>query len=168
MYKVYLSFGANLGDTVKTISSAIELLCNEKEIELIKQSSFWYTEPMGEKEEIVNQNWYTNCVALFKTNLVVEKLFEKIVDFELKLGRIREENKRNQSRTIDIDILDFNKKRLNTKDLILPHERMFKRAFVLIPLKEIEEEYTFENISIDEYLQKIKYTLDGKKIFQKI
>lgn len=162
MKKVYIAFGGNIGDPKETILKAIDLLCGEGLL-LEKCSSFWYTEPMGDK----NQPWYTNCVALFKCeNLIPHLLLEKTQKIEYLLGRTRVKNNQNAARTIDIDMLDFNGISLRSDLLILPHERMFIRAFVLVPLMELEPEYMYGNKNIQSYLAEIEYRLDGNKIYQ--
>ena len=67
------------------------------------------------------------------------KLLLYLNEIETKIGRIRAE--RNAPRVIDLDILDFNSMHIETEKLVLPHPRMHQRAFVLIPLQEIRNDY---------------------------
>ncbi len=162
--KVYLALGSNLGNTEKNIEAALNLLEKEPEITLLKKSSYWQTEPQGDK----NQAWYTNIVAVILcNNLYPYILLEKIQKIEYLLGRERIEGNRNAPRTLDIDILDFENVKSYDEKLILPHPRMFSRAFVLVPLAEIEADYSYNNQNIQEYLKEIDYKIEGKKIFQK-
>ncbi len=168
MQKVYLAFGGNIGNVDERIQMAINLLCakdsNSAKLELIGHSSYWYTEPFETGEE---QEWFTNSVGVFHCAISPEELLEKVQDVELMLGRVREEGKINAARTIDIDILDYEDFECDTENLTLPHPRMFKRAFVLVPLQEIAPDYSKYGKNVDEYLSEIEYKVFRKSIFQK-
>ena len=84
---------------------------------------------------------YINSVIKIKTSLLPLELLNICNLIELKLGRFR--SKKNTPRTCDIDIIDYNKLILveNKQQLILPHPRMTKRNFVLLPLFEIEKSW---------------------------
>ncbi len=160
---VYLGFGGNLGNVEDIISKAIKLLNEDEKIQLKMQSSFWYTEPIKCEKDA---NWYTNAVASFETSYQALELLEVIMHIEKKLGRERVEGEINLSRTIDIDMLDFNSEVMHTQKLTLPHPRMFERAFVLIPFLEVNPVYLFNNRDLLSYLSEIKYKLVDKKIYQ--
>ncbi len=160
----YLGFGGNIGDPEVNIQQAIDLLQEILNIKLVAKSSFWRTEPQGDK----NQPWYVNAVAAFSyENLSPHLLLEKIAKVEYNLGRERVEGNKNAARTIDIDILDFSGINLDEKNLTLPHPRMFSRAFVLVPLHEIASDFEYNGKNISAYLDEIDYTLDEKNIYQK-
>ncbi len=161
--KVYLSFGGNIGDVKTTIEKAILKLLENKDIKLCAKSSYWLTEPQGDKE----QDWFVNCVAsFFVTNLTPHLLLEKTKEIEYTFGRKRIEGKQNAARTLDIDILDFASIKLDTKELTLPHSRMFERAFVLVPLCEISPQYSYNSKEIQVYLESIEYKVEENKIYQ--
>ena len=90
-----------------------------------------------------NENFpeFINFVILVETSLNLKKLFLKIKNIESKVGRIK--SKRNFPRVCDIDIIDFNsriiQKKIGNNKINLPHERMHKRNFVLLPLFEINK-----------------------------
>ena len=92
---------------------------------------------------------YINVIVKIKTNLVPLKLLEICNLIETTLGRAR--LKKNEPRRCDIDIIDFNKKILNEKNgkLILPHPRMNKRNFVLLPLFEVEKSWKHPKLKIN-------------------
>ncbi len=159
----YLGFGGNIGDPELNITQAIDLLEKSIDIKLVAKSSFWRTEPQGDK----NQPWYVNAVVCFSyENLSPHLLLEKIAEVEYNLGRERVVGNQNAARTIDIDILDFSGIILDENNLTLPHPRMFSRAFVLVPLHEIASDFEYNGKNISAYLDEIEYTLDGKKIYQ--
>lgn len=127
----YLSLGSNLGDRNDYLQRAL-LLLNEQGI-VVKVSKIIETDPVGGPE----QGKYLNCVVKFGTELDVDSLFALTRLIEKKLGRQRKI--KNGPRVIDIDILLFDDVKLVSKDLMIPHPRMFERDFVMKPLQEIDK-----------------------------
>ena len=82
-----------------------------------------------------NQPDFLNQVIVIYTKLQPNELMESILEIEKKLGRVR--TIKNAPRTIDIDILFYEKEIINQKDLIIPHPLIQQRKFVLIPLNEL-------------------------------
>jgi len=129
----YLAIGSNLGNKIANIHIAMSEL--EKNKIKIKKISSHY----------LSKSWpnplmpsFINIVIKIETVLAPLELL-KICNFiELKLGRTR--SKKNDPRTCDIDIIDYDKKILNIRSnkLIIPHPQMYKRNFVLLPLFEID------------------------------
>lgn len=128
----YLSLGSNMGDREKNLFSAIVQLQKNKQIRIVKFSSIYETEPVG----YLNQNQFLNAVIQVSTSLSPQELLKVCLKIEEKLGRKRKI--RWGPRIIDLDILLYNQENIETEDLIIPHPRMFERAFVMIPLLEIE------------------------------
>ena len=132
----YLAIGSNLGNKINNIEiTKFEL--EKYKIKIIKSSSNY-----------ISNSWpdpsmpnYINIVIKIKTRLVPLELLKICNLIELKLGRVR--GKKNTPRTCDIDIIDYNKRILNEKNshLILPHPRMSKRNFVLLPLFEVDKSW---------------------------
>ena len=135
---IFLGIGSNLpsvyGDRFKNIDLSIEYLLEEK-IKLIKKSSFYETPSYPDRKH----PRYINIVISIETNFTPEKLADVILKIEKKLGRKR--NKKNDPRTCDIDIIDYEGKCINFKfndsEFLLPHKEIANRNFVLYPLKEI-------------------------------
>ena len=133
-----LSLGSNLsstyGNRFKNINLAISYL-QENNIKLIKKSSFYETPAYPNDKDPK----FINVVIEVATRLKAEDLASILLKIENKLGRKR--SYKNQPRTCDIDIIDYNGKIVNFKyqDLIfnVPHEKLAYRNFVLIPLYEI-------------------------------
>lgn len=130
MALVYLGLGSNLGDRLKNIQNAVALLSKKISVERI--STIIETDPVGGPP----QEKYLNAVLKAQTDLPARELLEITQEIERSLGRIR--TIQNAPRVIDIDILLYGDKNINEKDLIVPHPRMLKRAFVMEPLKEID------------------------------
>lgn len=129
---VYLSLGSNLGKREGFLKDAVKMLVNYPEIELIKASSIYETEPVGYSD----QGNFLNMVVKLKTSLSAEQLLEICLHTEKELGRIRDI--RWGPRTVDLDILLFNNENIKSEKLIIPHPRMHEREFVLVPLMEID------------------------------
>ncbi len=131
MATIYLGLGSNLGDRRANIDKSLSLLV-ENGINILKHSTIIETEPVGGPE----QNKFLNSVIKAETELSPFELLEVINNIEKNLGRVR--TIVNGPRTIDIDILLYNKIKVNASNLSIPHPQMLKRDFVLTPLKEIE------------------------------
>jgi len=132
----YLAIGSNLGNRINNIEiTKVEL--EKHKIKILKSSSNYISESWPDS----SMPNYINIVIKIKTSLVPLELLKICNLIELQLGRVRA--KKNAPRTCDIDIIDYDKKILNKKNnqLILPHPRMNKRNFVLIPLFEVDKSW---------------------------
>ena len=133
---VYLAIGSNLGNKIRNIEiTKFEL--ERYKIKILKSSSNY----MSESWPDFSMPNYINVIIKIKTCLEPLELLKICKLIELKLGRVR--SKKNAPRTCDIDIIDYDKKILNQKNrqLILPHPRMNKRNFVLLPLFEVDKSW---------------------------
>ena len=92
----------------------------------------WETTPVGGPP----QPDYLNAVIRVETDLSARDLLDVARRIEARLGRVRKE--RWGARTLDVDILLFDEERIDESDLVVPHPRMAERAFVLLPLLELE------------------------------
>ncbi len=127
----YLLLGGNLGDRSYYFSSAISLI-RERIGVITSFSSLYETEPWG----FEHKNWFLNQALIVKSVLAPEEVFRKTHDIERKLGRKRD-NTRYNGRIIDIDILFVDEEIFYSDDLVIPHPRLHKRKFTLLPLLEI-------------------------------
>ena len=136
--KVYLSLGSNLGNKRKNLDIAKILLMSLGII--IEKSSNFYKSKSWPNNKFPD---YLNIVLLINTKLNLNELFIKIKSVECALGRTN--SIKNYPRTCDIDIIDFKGICINTtynnKKIIVPHKRMHKRNFVLLPLYEINQSW---------------------------
>ncbi|MFJ7370940.1 2-amino-4-hydroxy-6-hydroxymethyldihydropteridine diphosphokinase [Lysinibacillus sp. NPDC098008] len=131
MKDVYLSIGTNMGDRYDNLQQAIALLKQEKAIELVRISSVYETAAVG----YTDQANFLNIAVHLKTNKSSAEMLQLCQSIEQELGRVREF--RWGPRIIDLDILLYNHENIETESLIVPHPRMYERAFVLVPLVEI-------------------------------
>ena len=132
----YLAIGSNLGNKISNIEiTKFEL--EKYKIKILKFSSNYISESWPDS----SMPNYINVIIKIKTSLVPLELLKICNLIELKLGRVK--TIKNAPRTCDIDIIDYDKKILNEKNnqLILPHPRMNKRNFVLLPLFEVDKSW---------------------------
>ncbi len=134
---VYISLGSNIGDRVGYLQQAVSLLKAIPEINVISTSSFYESEPW----KMNSENWFVNAVIQISTNLLPEKLLEECQRIETQLGRKRTAEREYQDRTIDIDILFYNDLIMHTDTLTIPHPHFHKRAFVMVPMLEIAQDF---------------------------
>jgi 2-amino-4-hydroxy-6-hydroxymethyldihydropteridine diphosphokinase len=129
---VYLSLGSNMGDRETHLHEAIARLRSQGRVVLV--SSFYETEPV----EFTDQAWFLNCALALETTRTPQQVMSDILTIEQEMGRQRIQKK--GPRIIDIDILLFSDKILDSPDLTVPHPAMQNRRFVLEPLAEIAPE----------------------------
>lgn len=133
MARVCLSLGSNLGPRETYLRKALQAL--DKELgSLVKCSSFYETLPWG----FSSDSLFLNAAACFDTLLSPEEVLAVTQQIEKSLGR-KEKSRQGQyaDRCIDIDILLYDDRVMQTPEMILPHPHMAERMFVLEPLAEI-------------------------------
>jgi 2-amino-4-hydroxy-6-hydroxymethyldihydropteridine diphosphokinase len=132
----YIAVGSNLGNKINNIEITKAEL-EKYNIKILKSSSNYASESWPDP----TMPNYINIIIKIKTSLAPLELLRICNLVEFKLGRAR--SRKNAPRTCDIDIIDYDKKVLNIKNskLILPHPRMSKRNFVLLPLFELDKSW---------------------------
>lgn len=135
---IFLGIGSNLdskfGDRYNNIRRTLKLIQEEKIV--VKKISKFYETPSYPNKKNPK---FINIVIEIEYNLDPEMLLKKIFLIEKKMERKR--NTKNEPRTCDIDIIDFKGLIKNQKNVVLPHPKMYKRNFVLFPLKEINPQW---------------------------
>ena len=126
---VFLALGSNLGDRLANLKQAIASLSPQMEVKA--KSRVYETPPWGYTE----QPMFLNQVVKVDTYLEPEPLLKHLKRLEVALGRVP--SFQNGPRLIDIDILFYDDRVLNTPSLVIPHPQMHERAFVLMPLNDI-------------------------------
>ena len=124
--RAFIGLGSNLGDREAHLNHAAGNLPD-----VVKMSSIWETAPVGGPE----QGKYLNMVVQLSTDRTARQLLSACWDRETEAERVRKE--RWGPRTLDADVLWIDGEQINVHDLIVPHPRMFERAFVLVPLREL-------------------------------
>ena len=129
---VYIGLGSNLKGPKEQIEEALRALSEAKETALLSVSSFYQSKPLL---DMPGPN-YLNVVCKIETDLSALDLLNFCQEIEDNQRRVR--RVKWGSRTIDLDILLYGDQILATKKLTIPHQEMINRAFVLLPLFEIE------------------------------
>jgi 2-amino-4-hydroxy-6-hydroxymethyldihydropteridine diphosphokinase len=136
----YVALGSNMGNRLQYLYKAIKKLDEHEQISVVQTSSIYETDPVG----YVNQDKFLNMVIKIQTSLSPFALLDVTQKIELDLGRKREV--RWGPRTLDLDILLYNHENIETEQLTIPHPRMVERAFVLVPLFELDADIRIPNI----------------------
>ena len=140
---VYLGIGSNLGIRTKNIEKA-KFLLNENNIKFISVSNYYETASWPNPK----YPKYLNVILKIVCNHSPLNLLNICKNIEINLGR--KKMKKNSPRICDIDIIDYHGMKINIKKkLNLPHQRMHKRNFVLIPLFEIEKNWKHPSKKLD-------------------
>jgi 2-amino-4-hydroxy-6-hydroxymethyldihydropteridine diphosphokinase len=135
MAHVYLSIGSNLDDPVMQVRRAIETLRGFGMVSAV--SPFYRTKPWG---TVRSQPDFVNVVVALETMLSPRDLLLAVKSAEREFGRDNE-GERYGPRVIDFDILTYDDLVVNEPDLEIPHPRMNDRAFVLVPLADLDPQY---------------------------
>ena len=149
MNKSYLGLGTNIGDRLGYLNKALKILNSNPNINITKKSKIYETKAWGYKEQA---DFLNMCIEI-ETSLNPYELLNACQGVEQDLNR--ERKIRWGPRTIDVDILFFNDIILQEENLEIPHPRIKERAFVLIPLIDLNDKLKIDNISINEYLKSL-------------
>jgi 2-amino-4-hydroxy-6-hydroxymethyldihydropteridine diphosphokinase len=136
--KAYIALGANLGDAQATLRAVFDELAKLPDTQLNASSSLYRSPPFGENADGPD---YINAVAQIRTTLSPHQLLDELQKLEQKHGR--ERHYQNAPRTLDLDVLLYGDVVMSDERLTIPHPRMTERAFVLIPLSEIQPDLTW-------------------------
>ncbi|HEY4663722.1 MAG TPA: 2-amino-4-hydroxy-6-hydroxymethyldihydropteridine diphosphokinase [Comamonas sp.] len=129
--QVFVGLGANLGDRGEALLQALKGMAVLPHTQLLAVSSLYSSAPVD-----ATGPDYLNAVAMLETALSPEAFLQLLQALEQAAGR--ERPYRNAPRTLDLDVLLWGTQQLNTSNLIVPHPRMYERAFVLKPLAELD------------------------------
>jgi 2-amino-4-hydroxy-6-hydroxymethyldihydropteridine diphosphokinase len=133
MAEALLGFGGNVGDVRAALNEAVALFADGKDVTLRAQSSHYRTPPWG----VLEQPPFVNLAIRVETALLPRALLERAMNIESAFDRDRYRAKRWGPRPVDIDLLAYDNLVIEEPGLVIPHPRMFERAFVLVPLNEI-------------------------------
>jgi len=131
--KAWLGLGSNLQHPVVQLKTALDKLGLDPGIEILNISGFYRTAPWGDAD----QDDFVNAVAQIETSLQPLALLQVLQSIENVMGR-RRSGRRWGPRLIDIDLLLYGDLQCRSEELVLPHPRMHERAFVLVPLCELD------------------------------
>ena len=147
--KAWLGLGSNLQNPVAQLAEALNRLELVEGIEISKTSSLYRTPPWGDEA----QDDFINAVTQIETDLGPISLLRALQSIENEMGRQRN-GRRWGPRLIDIDLLLYADQQYQSEELELPHPRMHQRAFVLIPLCELDETVKIPGLGVAKELLK--------------
>ena len=131
VHRAYIALGSNLAQPDLQVHQAFDALARLPGTRLLARSSCYRSAPVG----YADQPDFINAVACVETRLAPHDLLQSLLSIEQEFGRVREF--RNAPRTLDLDLLIVDDICMHEPGLTLPHPRMHERAFVLLPLVEI-------------------------------
>ncbi|MCP4969957.1 MAG: 2-amino-4-hydroxy-6-hydroxymethyldihydropteridine diphosphokinase [Arcobacter sp.] len=131
-YTVTIGIGGNIGNTKRIFDKLFLCLKQDKRISIIMTSPLLLNPPFG----FLDQNYFLNGIIAIKTNLAPNDFLKNMQRLEKRFGRKR--SFQDAPRTLDIDIIFFDNKKINTEDLIIPHKDWANRESVIIPLEEMK------------------------------
>lgn len=165
-HRVYLGLGSNAPDAGMRIKNAVELISRIPGLTLDAFSTCYSTQP----QDYVEQPWFKNQVIRIQAHKEWEpdSLLKRLLEIETALGRVRSSDPllRFGPRVIDIDMLIFDRLRMPGPFCILPHPRLYQRAFWLVPLLEIAPQLEVSGVSVAVLLARLQWHAEGLKIFQ--
>jgi 2-amino-4-hydroxy-6-hydroxymethyldihydropteridine diphosphokinase len=150
--QAFISLGSNQGDRSGFLLLAVRGMLDAG-LPLHRLSQIYETEPVG----VFDQPKFLNMVAELRGELPTpEQLLARLLSIEFSLGRTRE--KQWGPRTIDLDLLVFDRQCRQTEFLTLPHPRLHQRLFVLAPLAELAPDVNVPglNLSVNQLKQELK------------
>jgi len=131
---VYIGIGSNIGDSITIVDAAIDALDQISGCEITGKSSLYRSEAVGD----IEQDDYINAAAKIKTRLNPMALLFELQAIEHAFYRQRDQEKRWAPRTLDLDIILFDKLFIDDSHLTIPHPEFSSRLFVLEPMFEID------------------------------
>jgi 2-amino-4-hydroxy-6-hydroxymethyldihydropteridine diphosphokinase len=144
----YLGLGSNMGNRRAQLRTAVEAIDRLPSTGVVRESPMYESKPWGK----TNQPDFLNLVVEIETALPPQTLLKLCKQIEAEQGRVAGE--RWGPRPIDIDILLYDERTVRTADLIVPHLRMWERAFVLRPLADLRPDLTGpDGLPIAAYLE---------------
>lgn len=153
MTTCFLGLGSNLNSPKRNIYLALKDIKKLPQTQIINTSSLYQSMPAG----VIGQPQYCNAVVLITTRLPAHKLLKYCHNIEHKHGRVRK--KHWGARTLDIDLLLYGQKSIQTPNLTVPHPRLHVRDFMIIPILELmPDAHLPDGTSLDSCLLKLKNT----------
>ena len=161
MEACHILFGSNIGDKNEIFAQACQLINNRCGL-IEAVSSAYESEPWGFEAG----EWFLNRLVVVETKLEPEEMMRLLLEIESELGRIRHPETRGYtSRRADLDILYFGSRIIVTDTLVVPHPRLHKRRFALLPMCEVAPNFVHPafHLTQTELLARCPDTLEVRK-----
>jgi 2-amino-4-hydroxy-6-hydroxymethyldihydropteridine diphosphokinase len=133
LHIAYISVGSNMGNRVQNCLRGIEALIEDGNSRILAQSRIYTTEPVDYKD----QDWFINMMVKLETADDPFQLLDHIEEIQRSAGRIQDPV-RFGPRILDLDIILYDDRIVESERLVVPHPRMHKRRFVLKPICDID------------------------------
>lgn len=147
MNTAFVAIGGNLipdgYETLEAVMADAREALGQEALIIEKCSQWFETAPVP----ISDQPWFLNAVMQVKTNLSETDLLTRLHYIEANFGRVR--NIRNEARILDLDLIDYQGLVRDDEAIILPHPRMHLRAFVLLPIQDIDPDWVHPVLNKD-------------------
>jgi 2-amino-4-hydroxy-6-hydroxymethyldihydropteridine diphosphokinase len=159
-HRAFIGLGTNLGDRAANYRQAIQRIGQLPESRIVRHSSIYETEPVGDVKGL-----FLNGVVELETEMSADALMRRLLAIERAMGRRRTTVRKSSAarrkyrpRTIDLDLLFFDREIIHASSLTVPHPRMHERRFVLAPMAELAPALIHPelNVSISELLAGLK------------
>ncbi len=141
---VWLSMGSNMGNRLRWLQAGLDALQQLPHTTVLAVSSVYETAFVGESPCGIQPNYF-NCACELVTTLSATALLAHLLHIEQTCGRNRTAGKRNEPRTLDMDIVCIGQQIIQTPTLTVPHPRLQERLFVLTPLLELPSAATWQH-----------------------
>lgn len=160
----YVSLGSNCDDAAHMLDVAGRRLGALSGVEVTDASPVYSTEP----QDYADQPWFLNQVLRLALDdpWRPAALVRALLGLEARMGRVRDPGLRFGPRVIDLDLLLFGDERCAGPDCTVPHPRLLRRAFVLVPLLDVAPGLAVDGLPLAKALQGLRYRVCGNKIFQ--
>jgi len=134
-YRVLIGIGGNIGDTKRRFHHLFYRMERDKNLRVVETSPILKNPPFG----YLNQNFFFNAVIIVETKLSPKSFLKRVLYLEKRFGRVR--TFKNAPRTLDIDIIFFDKLKIKSRNLVVPHRDWQNRESVVIPFSRLERGY---------------------------
>ncbi|NCC23567.1 MAG: 2-amino-4-hydroxy-6-hydroxymethyldihydropteridine diphosphokinase [Deltaproteobacteria bacterium] len=164
---ICIGLGSNMGEAESNVAKALVHVAELPGVRVVARSPVYRTEP----QDFRDQAWFLNQVAMLECSAwwTPQRLMHSLLSIESRMGRNRIGPEKGP-RIIDIDLLTFGTTICLGTDLVLPHPRMHRRAFVLVPLFDLDPEFVIpgpNSSRIDAVLANLRFTVENGLIRQK-
>lgn len=158
--RAFVGIGSNLGEREALVRQALDEIAKLPDTTLVRASSLYDTEPVGE----IEQPRFLNAAVMLDTELTARQLLWNLQRIEALLGRVR--TQRWGPRTMDLDLLLYGDLVIDEPELHLPHPELARRAFVLVPLVELDPSlrHPVSGLTVVQMLARLEHKSPVKRV----
>jgi len=161
LHIAYISVGSNIGHKLENCQQGIRSLITTGNSRILAQSRIYFTEPV----DFEDQDWFVNTMVKLETGQDPFELLDQIEHIQRAAGRIHD-TIRFGPRILDLDIILYDNRIINSERLIVPHPRMHKRRFVLKPICDIDPTIIHPVLKQEMHVLLRRLKDDKQKVFE--